>query len=81
MASSSTMSVNPSEQSRKTSPVSAAIVNVSTSTLGSVPSARVITDFCGCDSASSGESLPLFRSSLTSEWSSVTCSIAPSRIR
>ena len=40
-------SVRPSEQSRKTSPVSAAIVNVSTSTSGSVPSARVITERCG----------------------------------
>ena len=37
--------------------------NVSTSTSGSVPSARVITERCGCDSASSGESLPLRTSS------------------
>jgi len=75
------MSVSPSEQRRKTSPALASIVNVSASTSGSVPSARVITERCGCVSASSRESLPLFISSLTSEWSSVTCSIRPSRIR
>mgnify|MGYP003694337079 CR=1 FL=1 len=48
LASFDTIVVSPSEQSRKTSPVFAAIVNVSTSTSGSVPSARVITERCGC---------------------------------
>ena len=75
------MSVKPSEQIRKTSPACASMVNDSTSTSGSVPTARVITERCGWVSASSGESLPLFSNSLTSEWSSVSCSIAPSRSR
>src|SRR5581483_5987887 len=79
MSASRTMSVSPSEQMRKTSPSSASIVNESTSTSGSVPTARVITDRCGCVSASSGESFPLFSSSFTSEWSSVICSIVPLR--
>src|SRR5258708_3424904 len=81
MSSSATMSVSPSEQIRKTSPSCASTVNDSTSTSGSVPTARVITERCGCVSASSGESLPLFSSSLTSEWSSVSCSRLPSRSR
>ena len=63
------------------SPGSASTVNVSTSTSGSVPSARVITERCGCDSASSGESRPLRTSSPTSEWSSVSCSSSPPRTR
>ena len=42
----------------KTSPSCASTANVSTSTSGSVPSARVITERCGWCSASSGESLP-----------------------
>ena len=66
--------MSPSEQSRKRSSGSASTVKVSTSMSGSVPSARVITERCGCDSASSGESLPLRISSPTSEWSSVSCS-------
>ena len=57
------------------------IVNASTSTSGSVPSARVITERCGWDSASSGESRPLRTSSPTSEWSSVSCSSSPPRTR
>ena len=65
----------------KTSPGRASTVNVSTSTSGSVPSARVITDRCGWTSASSGESRPLRTSSATSEWSSVSCSSLPSRMR
>ena len=40
------------EQSRKTSPGCGATANASTSTSGSVPSARVITERCGCTSAS-----------------------------
>ena len=75
------MSVSPSEQRRKTSPARASTVNASTSTSGSVPTARVITERCGCVSASDGDSRPLFKSSLTSEWSSVNCSIEPSRTR
>src|SRR5438309_1578397 len=67
--------------SRRRSPSSARTLNVSTSTSGSVPSARVITERCGCVSASSRESLPVFSSSLTREWSSVSCSIRASRIR
>ena len=51
-------SVRPSEQSRKRSPGRASTVKVSTSTSGSVPSARVITERCGWTSASSGESSP-----------------------
>ena len=39
----------------------------STSTSGSVPSARVMTERCGCVSASSGERRPLRTSSATSE--------------
>ena len=70
------MSLSPSEQMRKTSPSSASIVKPSTSTSGSVPTARVITLRCGWACASSSESLPLFTSSFTSEWSSVSCSIA-----
>ena len=73
--------MSPSEQSRKTSPGCGGDVNVSTSTSGSVPSARVITERCGWISASSGESSPLRRSSPTSEWSSVSCSSSPSRTR
>ena len=57
MSSSSTMSVSPSEQSRKTSPSPASTVNASTSTSGSVPTARVITERCGCVSASSRREL------------------------
>ena len=45
--------------------------NVSTSTSGSVPSARVITERCGWTSASAGDSSPRRTSSATSEWSSV----------
>ncbi len=81
MAASPTIEVRPSEQSRNTSPGRDSIVYVSTSTSGSVPSARVITERCGCDSASSGESLPLRISSATSEWSCVSCSSMPSRTR
>ena len=77
----STMDVKPSEQMRKRSPTWGSTVNVSTSTSGSVPSARVITERCGWISASSGESLPLRTSSATSEWSSVSCSMPWSRIR
>jgi hypothetical protein len=79
--SSGTMSVSPSEQSRKRSPVSAWTLNVSTSTSGSVPSARVMTERCGCVSASSRDSFPVLSSSLTSEWSSVSCSIRVLRMR
>ena len=78
---SSTIVVRPSEQSRKTSPGRASTENVSTSTSGSVPTVRVITERCGWTSASSGESLPLRTSSATSEWSSVSCSSSPSRMR
>src|SRR5581483_10304308 len=67
MARSSTMSVSPSEQMRNTSPSCGCTVNESTSTSGSVPTARVMTDRCGCVSASSAESFPDFRSSFTSE--------------
>ena len=81
MPASPTIEVSPSEQSRKTSPGCASIVNVSTSMSGSVPRARVITDRCGCDSASSGDSFPLRMSSATSEWSCVSCSSAPLRTR
>ena len=52
-------------------------VKTSTSTSASVPSARVITERCGCTSASSGESSPRRTSSATSEWSSVSCSSLP----
>ena len=65
----------------KTSPGRASTSKVSTSTSGSVPSTRVITERCGWTSASSGESLPLRTSSATREWSSVSCSRAPSRTR
>ena len=75
------MSVRPSEQRRKTSPGSASTVKVSTSTSGSVPTARVITERCGCVSASSGDSFPLRMSSPTSEWSFVSCSRLPPRTR
>ncbi len=81
IAASPTIEVRPSEQSRNTSPGCDSIVYVSTSTSGSVPRARVITERCGCDSASSGESLPLRISSATSEWSCVSCSSMPSRTR
>ena len=54
-----------------------ATVNASTSTSGSVPSARVITERCGCTSASAGDSSPRRTSSATSEWSSVSCSSSP----
>ena len=63
------------------SPERVSCANVSTSTFGSVPSARVITERCGWDSAASGLSLPLRTSSPTSEWSSVSCISSPSRIR
>ena len=53
----------------------------STSTSGSGPSARVITDFEGWSNASSGEIWPLRSSSATREWSWVSCSSSPSRIR
>ena len=49
-------------------------VKTSTSTSASVPSARVITERCGCTAASSGDSSPRRTSSATSEWSSVSCS-------
>ncbi len=62
-----------------TSPSSAAIVKASTSTSGSVPTARVITLRCGWTCASSGDSRPLLSSSFTSEWSSVSCSIVSPR--
>src|SRR5918999_706830 len=81
IVSSSTMSVSPSEQMRNRSPGSGRISKVSTSTSASVPTARVITERCGCDSASSSEILPLRTSSATSEWSSVSCSRRPSRSR
>ena len=58
-------------------PARAATGKLSTSTSGSVPSARVITERCGWVSASSGESSPRRTSSATSEWSSVSCSSAP----
>ena len=57
-------------QSRITSPARAGIVHVSTSTCQSAPSARVITDRCGCRAASSGASAPALTHSATSEWSS-----------
>src|SRR5919108_1876224 len=44
---SSTMSVSPSEQMRKRSPGRGSTENVSTSTSGSVPTARVMTERCG----------------------------------
>ena len=78
---SSTIDVRPSEQIMKTSPGRASTSKVSTSTSGSVPSTRVITERCGWTSASSGESRPLRTSSATSEWSSVSCCRAPSRTR
>ena len=78
---SSTIVVRPSEQMKKTSPGRASTEKVSTSTSGSVPTVRVITERCGWTSASSGESLPLRTSSATSEWSSVSCSSSPSRMR
>ena len=56
------------------SPGRDSIENASTSTSGSVPSARVITERCGCTSASAGDSSPRRTSSATSEWSSVSCS-------
>ena len=61
------MSLSPSEQIKKTSPSSASMVKPSTSTSGSVPTARVITLRCGWTCASSSESLPVFSSSFTSE--------------
>jgi hypothetical protein len=64
---SSTMSVSPSEQMRNRSPDAGSIEKVSTSTSASVPTARVMTERCGCASASSGVSLPLRTSSATSE--------------
>ena len=76
---SSTMSESPSEQRRKTSPGCGRIVNASTSTSGSVPSARVITERCGWTSASAADSSPRRTSSATSEWSSVSCSSRSSR--
>ena len=63
------------------SPVCVSIEKVSTSTSGSVPRARVITERWGCVLVSSGESFPLRTSSATSEWSSVNCSSLRSRIR
>jgi hypothetical protein len=77
ISSSPSIVVRPSEQSRKTSPASAGTLKASTSTSGSVPSARVITERCGWLSASSADSLPLRTSSATSEWSSVSCSRRP----
>ena len=74
ITSSGTIVVRPSEQRRKTSPGAASTTIVSTSTRGSVPSARVMTDRCGWASASSGVSRPLRMRSPTSEWSSVSCS-------
>jgi hypothetical protein len=56
IVSSSTIEVSPSEQSRNRSPGLVSTEKVSTSTSGSVPSARVITERCGWPSASSGES-------------------------
>ena len=46
------------EQSRKTSPARAGKASTSTSTSGSGPSARVMTERCGCSSACSSVSLP-----------------------
>ena len=74
----STIDESPSLQIRKTSPGCASTENASTSTSGSVPSARVITERCGCTSASPGDSSPRRTSSATSEWSSVSCSSVPS---
>ena len=81
MASSVTIAVRPSEQIMNRSPGSAGMQKTSTSTSGSVPRARVMTERCGWISASSGESLPLRTSSATKEWSSVSCSSLPSRTR
>src|SRR4029079_11416656 len=81
ISSSSTMSLSPSEQMRKTSPSSASIVNPSTSTSGSVPTARVITLRCGWAWASSSESLTLVTSSLITDGSSVSCSMCSPRTR
>src|SRR5262245_7712290 len=81
ISSSPTIEVSPSGQMGNRSPGLASTENVSTSTSGSVPSARVMTERCGCDSASSGESRPLRTSSATSEWSSVSWSTLRSRIR
>ena len=47
----------------------------------SAPSARVITERCGCDSACSSVSLPRATSSPTSEWSRVRRIRSPSRSR
>ena len=81
MRASSTMLESPSEQSMNRSPGLAPTENVSTSTSGSVPRTRVITDRCGWASASSGDRRPERTSSPTSEWSSVSCSSAWSRTR
>ena len=78
---SESMSERPSEQRRKRSPGRASRVNTSASTDGSVPTAFVIAERCGCRSASSGVRTPLSTSSATSEWSVVTCSRTPSRSR
>ncbi len=64
---SSTMDVSPSEQSMNRSPGFVPIENASTSTSGSVPSTRVITERCGWASASSGDRRPERTSSPTSE--------------
>ena len=55
--------------------------STSTSTRGSGPSARVITERCGCASACSSVSLPRATSSPTSEWSRVRRVSSPSRHR
>ena len=60
-------SVSPSLHSRNTSPEHASRDRVSTSTSLSLPSARVMTERCGCSSASCGVSLPSRISSSTSE--------------
>ena len=49
--------------------------------VGSGPSARVMTERCGCASACSSVSLPRRTSSPTSEWSSVSRISSPSRSR
>ena len=67
-----TIEVRPSEQSRNRSPALAGKMSMSTWTLASGPSARVMTERCGCCSACSSVSLPRATSSPTSEWSLVS---------
>ena len=71
----------PSEQSSRTSPSRTWTTLVSTSSSGPAPSARVITERCGCTAASSRVRRPARSSSATSEWSCDSCCSTPSRRR